>query len=148
MCSSDSDVSQPLENASHLSESAWKERLSPEEFHILRQAGTERPFGQIYEEFKKQPGGTYYCGGCGSPLFSSAHKFDSHCGWPSFFDAHSVASVDLVPDERHGMVRTEVVCKHCRGHLGHLFKGEGFDTPTNQRYCINGSVLRFIPYTE
>ena len=137
-----------IPSAAGLTEEEWRARLSPEAFRILRQSATERPFGEIYEQFKHQGTGSYYCAGCGSLLFSSAHKFDSHCGWPSFYDPAKIDSVKLVRDESLGMVRTEVVCATCGGHLGHLFKGEGFDTPTDQRFCINGYSLVFVPQGE
>jgi peptide-methionine (R)-S-oxide reductase len=123
----------------------WSERLSPEQYRILRQAGTETPNGEVYHQFKKQGSGTYYCAGCGEKLFFSKHKFDSHCGWPSFWDPASIDSIETRRDESHGMVRVEVVCANCKGHLGHLFEGEGFSTPTDQRFCINGTVLVFVP---
>ena len=123
----------------------WQKRLSPEQYRILRQAGTERPFGEGYSQVKGQGSGTYYCAGCGEKLFSSQHKFDSHCGWPSFWDPASIDSVETRRDDSLGMVRVEVVCANCKGHLGHVFEGEGFKTPTDQRYCINGSVLVFVP---
>lgn len=123
----------------------WQQRLSPEQFAILRKAATEAPNGDVYHQFKEQGAGTYYCAGCGTQLFSSEHKFDSRCGWPSFWDPASIESIKTKPDYSHGRVRTEVVCASCEGHLGHLFEGEGFDTPTDQRYCINGTVLIFVP---
>jgi peptide-methionine (R)-S-oxide reductase len=137
-----------LPSAAGLSEAEWRARLSPEAYRILRQAGTERPFGDVYRQFKEQGEGAYYCAGCGSLLFSSAHKFDSHCGWPSFYDAAQLDTVELRRDESLGMVRTEVVCATCEGHLGHLFEGEGFNTPIDQRFCINGYVLVFVPKGE
>ena len=137
-----------IPSAAGLTEAEWRERLSPEAYRILRQAGTERPFGEVYEQFKSQGEGAYYCAGCGHLLFSSAHKFDSHCGWPSFYDAAQLETVELRRDTSLGMVRTEVVCANCEGHLGHLFEGEGFKTPTDQRYCINGYVLVFVPKGE
>ena len=123
----------------------WRKQLTPEQYHVLRQAGTERAFGPGYEEFKKQGTGTYVCGGCGAELFSSKEKFDSHCGWPSFYDPANAKNVLAREDRSHGSVRTEVLCAQCGGHLGHVFKGEGFATPTDQRYCINGVSLKFIP---
>lgn len=139
---------QPIENPDALTEEQWRERLTPEQYRILRQAGTERPFGDVYRQFMTQASGSYYCAGCGSLLFSSAHKFDSHCGWPSFYDPAKLDSVALREDRSLGMVRTEVICANCDGHLGHLFKGEGFDTPKDQRFCINGFVLVFVPEGE
>jgi peptide-methionine (R)-S-oxide reductase len=127
------------------SDEEWRKTLTPEQYHVLRQAGTERPFGPAYEEFKKQGEGKYVCGGCGAELFSSKEKFDSHCGWPSFYDPANATNVIARDDRSGGMVRTEVLCAQCGGHLGHVFKGEGFDTPTDQRYCINGVSLKFVP---
>lgn len=123
----------------------WKAILTPEQYRVLRQAGTEPAHSAVYKQFKEQGGGTYYCAGCGAELFSSKHKFDSHCGWPSFYDASDNKNVILKDDLSFGMIRTEVLCAKCNGHLGHLFKGEGFDTPKDQRYCINGVTLLFVP---
>ena len=126
-------------------EEEWRKQLTPEQYRVLREAGTERAFGAAYEEFKKQGAGTYACGGCGAELFSSKEKFDSHCGWPSFYDPANAKNVISRDDISGGMVRTEVICAKCDGHLGHVFKGEGFPTPTDKRYCINGVSLKFIP---
>ena len=130
------------------SDEEWRKLLSPEQFHILREAGTERPNGKVYKEFKAQGAGTYHCAGCGALLFSSKEKFDSGCGWPSFYDPAKAENVSLKVDKSLGMVRTEVVCAKCDGHLGHVFEGEGFDTPTDKRYCINGVGLKFVPAKE
>jgi len=127
------------------SDAEWQKLLSPEQYRVLREAGTERPFGQVYEEFKKQGGGTYYCAACGPELFSSKAKFDSHCGWPSFYDPSKAKNVVTKTDYSGGMTRTEVNCAVCGGHLGHVFTGEGFNTPTDKRYCINGTALKFVP---
>jgi peptide-methionine (R)-S-oxide reductase len=127
------------------SENEWREELSPEQFRILREAGTERPFGEAYSEFKEQGEGVYVCAGCGAGLFSSKEKFDARCGWPSFFDPANAENVKTFKDMSGGMVRIEVRCAKCDGHLGHVFEGEGYDTPTDQRYCINGTVLKFVP---
>lgn len=126
----------------------WKEILSPEQYRILRQAGTERAHGDVYREFKKQGSGTYHCAGCGALLFSSDEKFDSGCGWPSFYDPADASNVRTKVDRAMGMVRIEVICAKCEGHLGHVFEGEGFDTPTDKRYCINGGGLVFVPSKE
>lgn len=126
----------------------WRKILSPEQYEILRNAATERPNGQVYHEFKEQGGGTYYCAGCGAELFSSEHKFDSHCGWPSFYDPAQAKNVKLDTDYKMGYARTEVRCAVCDGHLGHVFVGEGYKTPTNKRYCINGTVLKFVPFPQ
>ena len=129
-------------------EEEWKTQLTSEEFRILRKAGTERPNGKIYQEFKEHGAGVYFCIGCDTELFSSNEKFDSHCGWPSFFDPSKVENVKTSVDYLLGYPRTEVLCAVCDGHLGHVFTGEGFDTPTDKRYCINGTVLRFRPNIE
>jgi peptide-methionine (R)-S-oxide reductase len=131
-----------------LTEAEWRARLTPEQYQVLRQAGTERAFGAAYEEFKKQGDGTYVCAGCGAELFRSKEKFDSHCGWPSFYDPANATNVVNIEDRSHGMLRVEVRCRRCNGHLGHVFKGEGFNTPVDQRYCINGVSLKFVPDTN
>ena len=123
----------------------WKKELTPEQYRVLRNSGTESPFGKVYKEFKHQGTGKYVCVGCNTVLFTSHEKFDSGCGWPSFYDPAQNDKVVLVKDVSGGMVRTEVRCANCGGHLGHVFEGEGYDTPTNERYCINGCVLRFVP---
>jgi len=131
-----------------LTEAEWRERLTPEQFRILRQAGTERPGGKIYQEFKLHGEGAYHCAGCNALLFTSNQKFDSGCGWPSFYDPADAQNVVRKIDNSLGMVRIEVVCAVCDGHLGHVFEGEGFDTPTDKRYCINGTGLKFVPADE
>ncbi len=123
----------------------WKKLLTPEQYRILRKAGTEAPNGAVYKEFKHQGEGTYHCAGCGALLFSSKEKFDSGCGWPSFYDPAKAENVVLKKDISLGMARTEVVCAKCGGHLGHVFEGEGYDTPTDKRYCINGVGLVYVP---
>lgn len=130
------------------SDTEWKKELTPAQYEILRQAGTERPNGAVYQQFKHQGKGTYHCAGCKALLFSSDQKFDSGCGWPSFYDPAKAENVVLKKDISLGMVRTEVVCAVCGGHLGHVFEGEGFKTPTDQRYCINGGGLVFVPAKE
>jgi peptide-methionine (R)-S-oxide reductase len=130
------------------SDEEWKKQLTPEQYRILRQAGTERAGGQVYKEFKAQGAGTYYCAGCNAELFSSKEKFDSHCGWPSFYDPSKAKNVKTSVDFHLGYARTEVRCNICDGHLGHVFMGEGFDTPTDKRFCINGAVLKFVPAEE
>jgi len=126
-----------------LSDGQWRERLSGEEYHVLRQAGTERPFSGEYTDTTTE--GVYQCRACGAELFRSTEKFESHCGWPSFFDpAHSEAVI-LRPDGSLGMHRVEVLCAACHSHLGHVFEGEGYPTPTDQRYCINSISLRLAP---
>lgn len=125
-----------------ISDKEWRQRLTPEQYHVLREKGTEPAFSSDMEfNFDK---GTYCCAACGAELFSSETKFDAHCGWPSFYDAEP-GKVQFHRDVSRGMERTEVTCTSCGGHLGHLFEGEGFSTPTDRRYCINGLSLRFTP---
>lgn len=124
----------------------WKKELTPEQYQILRKSGTEAAHGKVYKQFKEQGAGSYHCAACNALLFSSKEKFDSGCGWPSFYDPAKAENVKLKKDIAMGMVRTEVVCAVCGGHLGHVFEGEGFDTPTDQRYCINGGGLVFVPF--
>ncbi len=121
----------------------WRKQLTAEQYRIARESGTERPNGEVYQTFKKQGGGTYYCIGCNAELFSSKVKFDSHCGWPSFYDPSNAKNVKAIQDPDGS--RTEVRCAVCDAHLGHVFTGEGFNTPTDKRYCINGTVLKFVP---
>jgi peptide-methionine (R)-S-oxide reductase len=123
----------------------WKKQLTPEQYRILREAGTERANGEVYKEFKHQGKGTYHCAGCNALLFSSDQKFDSGCGWPSFYDPAKAENVTLKEDSTMGMTRIEVNCAKCGGHLGHVFKGEGYNTPTDQRFCINGGGLIYVP---
>ena len=125
----------------------WRSELTPEQYQVLREAGTERPFGETYREFQAQGLGVYRCAGCGAELFSSREKFDSRCGWPSFFDPANAQNVITREDTSLGLRRIEVRCAVCGGHLGHVFKGEGFGTPTDTRYCINGVALKFVPAT-
>lgn len=131
-----------------LSDAEWRERLTAQQYNVLREAGTDRPFSPVYDEFKNEGAGTYVCTGCDTPLFTSATKFDARCGWPAFYDPAGTDSIEVKSDASMGMVRNEVVCAKCEGHLGHLFEGEGFKTPTDQRYCINATSLRFIPAAE
>ncbi len=127
------------------SDEEWRKTLTLEQYHILREAGTEPAHGEVYEEFKKQGTGTYHCAGCEALLFSSNEKFDSGCGWPSFYDPAKAENVKTRKDVSFGRMRVEVLCAKCDGHLGHVFEGEGFDTPTDLRYCINGGGLKFVP---
>lgn len=125
----------------------WKKLLTLEQYEVTRGRGTERPFGEIYEEFEKQGEGTYYCVCCGAELFTSKEKFHSGCGWPSFYDSSKAKGVLEKVDNSHGMRRVETVCKRCDAHLGHVFDGESVsaNTPTNRRFCINGIALKFVP---
>ncbi|MDY5786124.1 MULTISPECIES: peptide-methionine (R)-S-oxide reductase MsrB [unclassified Corynebacterium] len=120
-------------------EDQWREKLSPEEYHVLREAGTERPGIGEYVTTKTE--GVYRCRACNAELFRSTEKFDSHCGWPSFFTPLAGDSVIEREDRSLGMVRTEVLCATCHSHLGHVFAGEGYNTPTDLRYCINSISL-------
>ncbi|MFW5965928.1 MAG: peptide-methionine (R)-S-oxide reductase MsrB [Persicimonas sp.] len=122
-----------------LSEEEWKEKLSAEEYRILREAGTERAHtGELLEVDKE---GTYVCGGCGEPLFSSETKFESGTGWPSFYDALDEGTVGLAVDDSMGTERIEVYCTNCGGHLGHVFK-DGPE-PSGLRYCMNSAAMDF-----
>jgi peptide-methionine (R)-S-oxide reductase len=122
------------------SDAEWRAALSPEEFQVLRQAGTEAPFSHEYETLTTP--GSYRCRACDAELFRSETKFDAHCGWPAFYAPLAEDRVEYIQDRSFGSVRTEVRCANCGSHLGHVFDGEGFNTPTDQRYCINGIALR------
>lgn len=123
---------------------SWREVLTPFEFAVMREGATEPPGVGEYEHFREP--GTYACKACGAELFTSEAKFDSHCGWPSFFEPTREGSVRYVEDTSiPGRPRTEVRCTHCDSHLGHVFEGEGYDTPTDRRYCINSICLVHAP---
>jgi peptide-methionine (R)-S-oxide reductase len=128
------------------SDSEWRAQLSPDEYRVLREAGTEAPWTGEYTDTKTT--GSYQCRACGAELFRSDTKFDSHCGWPSFFSPLAADRVILRKDRTLGMLRTEVLCATCHSHLGHVFEGEGYPTPTDQRYCINSISLKLVPKTE
>lgn len=123
------------------SDAEWREQLGPSAYAVLREAATERPFVGEYTDNKRT--GVYRCRACGAELFRSDTKFDSHCGWPSFFSPLAGDAVIEKVDRSLGMKRVEVVCATCESHLGHVFEGEGYDTPTDLRYCINSISMQF-----
>jgi peptide-methionine (R)-S-oxide reductase len=131
------------EYAVQRTEDEWRQLLTPEEYHVLREAGTERPFTGEYTDTKTE--GVYSCRACGAELFRSGTKFESHCGWPSFYAPSGDDNVVLLEDRTLGMRRVEVRCATCGSHLGHVFEGEGYPTPTDQRYCINSVSVRLEP---
>ncbi len=123
----------------------WKKKLTPEQYKVLREKGTEPPFSGKYVETKED--GTYVCAACGTELFSSKNKFDSGCGWPSFDDAIKSGNIKIQPDYSHGMVRDEVLCATCGSHLGHVFN-DGPKKTTGKRYCINSIALNLVKKPE
>jgi len=129
------------------SDAEWRAQLTPEEYAVLRHAATERPFTGEYNDAETH--GVYHCRACDAALFESDTKFHSHCGWPSFFQPlrtpEGAAAVEYIEDNTLGMRRVEVRCSNCGSHLGHVFEGEGYDTPTDQRYCINSISLKLEP---
>lgn len=125
-------------------EAEWKEELNPQEYYVLREKGTDPPGdGGYTKHFEK---GTYVCRGCGAQLFESGSKYESHCGWPSFDDAIP-GTIDFTRDTSHGMIRTEITCTKCDGHLGHIFD-DGPKETTGKRYCVNTSSIKFVPEGE
>ncbi len=130
----------PVGDRLELSDEEWRERLTREQYRVLRRQGTERAFSAGYDEHRD---GTFYCAGCGAPLYSSRHKFDSGTGWPSFYQAIEPGRVARTSDRSHGMVRTELHCARCEGHLGHVF--DDGPPPTGERHCINSVSLTFVP---
>jgi len=134
------------EAAAARTDAQWREQLNPLEYQVLRQAGTERPFTGEYVDTTTQ--GVYECRACGAELFRSDTKFSSHCGWPSFFAPLAEDRVRYIEDTTMGMKRVEVRCANCDSHMGHVFEGEGYDTPTDLRYCMNSVSLRLVPATQ
>ncbi len=124
------------------SKQTYKQKLTPEQYDVLFNKATEAPFSGEYDSTFQD--GVYACAACGTQLFESGKKFDAHCGWPSFYDA-TPGRVKFHEDKSFGTIRTEVTCATCGGHLGHIFEGEKFGTPTDQRYCINSLSLKFTP---
>jgi peptide-methionine (R)-S-oxide reductase len=124
------------------SDEKWRAELSPEEYRVLRESGTEAPF--IGEYTDTETNGIYACRACGAELFRSDAKFHSGCGWPSFFTPLAAETITEIKDMSHGMVRTEIRCAACDSHLGHVFEGEGYKTPTDLRYCINSISMTLI----
>jgi len=125
------------------SDNEWQAVLTPEQFRVIRQKGTEAPFTGKYDRHAPESG-VYTCTACDAPLYKAGHKFKSGCGWPAFFDAVPGA-VTRHTDRTMGMERTEIVCSNCGGHLGHVFKGEGYSTPTDERHCVNSVSINFGP---
>ncbi len=123
------------------SDPEWRAQLTPAEYAVLRKAGTERPYTGEYTDNHRT--GSYSCRACGAELFRSDQKFDSHCGWPSFFSPLAGDAIIERADEALGMRRVEVLCANCHSHLGHVFEGEGYGTPTDLRYCINSISMSF-----
>ena len=132
-----------MTNQVEKTEDQWRAELTPEEFHVLRESGTEAPFVGEYTDTKTV--GVYSCRACGKELFTSEAKFDSHCGWPSFYAPTEGDAVRLIEDRSMGMRRVEARCAACDSHLGHVFDGEGYPTPTDQRWCINSVSLKLQP---
>ena len=125
------------------SDAEWRDELTPEQYDVLRNKGTERAFTGEYTDTKTE--GVYRCRACGAELFRSDTKFDSHCGWPSFYQPTEDDAVILLEDRSLGGVRTEVRCANCESHLGHVFEGEGYEVPTDERWCINSVSLSLEP---
>ncbi|GAB2672681.1 hypothetical protein GCM10027169_38250 [Gordonia jinhuaensis] len=139
----DTADSDATESALPTTEEGWRALLTPQEYHVLREAGTERPYTGEYTDTETE--GVYRCRACNAELFRSDSKFHSHCGWPSFFTPLAGDAVIERVDNSLGMRRVEVLCANCGSHLGHVFEGEGYDTPTDLRYCINSISLTLEP---
>ncbi|CED84281.1 Predicted pilin-like transcription factor [Phaffia rhodozyma] len=134
-------MSQPEPGSKNKPDSEWQMQLNKEQFRILRNKGTEMPGSGEYDKFYPSDG-VFACAGCGTPLYKADHKFKSGCGWPSFYDAFPGA-ITRTEDRSMFSTRTEITCTACGGHIGHVFKGEGFDTPTDERHCANSVSLKF-----
>ncbi len=128
------------------SDTEWRQQLTAAEYRVLREAGTERAYTGAYTDTETE--GVYRCRACNAELFRSTTKFHSNCGWPSFYQPSEDDAVELITDRSMGMSRTEVRCASCGSHLGHVFEGEGFGTPTDQRYCINSVSLALEPVSD
>ena len=139
-------MTQPINTPINKTDEQWRSELSPEAFRVLRESGTEAPF--IGEYTDTQTNGIYSCRGCGTELFRSTEKFHSGCGWPSFFSPLAQDRIVEIADYALGMKRTEVRCAVCDSHLGHVFEGEGYDTPTDLRYCINSISMVLEPHDD
>ncbi|KAH7346328.1 methionine-R-sulfoxide reductase-like protein SelR [Rhexocercosporidium sp. MPI-PUGE-AT-0058] len=137
--SSSSNMSHPVQKT----DEEWQAVLNKEQFRVLRQKGTEAPFVGKYDKHMPEEG-VYTCAGCDAPLYKANHKFKSGCGWPAYFD-NIPGAVTRHEDRTLGMARTEIVCSNCGGHLGHVFKGEGYATPTDERHCVNSISMKFSP---
>eukprot|EP00998_Keelungia_sp_KM082_P008985 NODE_5161_length_720_cov_32.777403_g5138_i0.p1 GENE.NODE_5161_length_720_cov_32.777403_g5138_i0~~NODE_5161_length_720_cov_32.777403_g5138_i0.p1 ORF type:complete len:178 (-),score=25.33 NODE_5161_length_720_cov_32.777403_g5138_i0:59-592(-) len=127
------------------SNAEWRVDLTPEQYHILREKGTEPPGSGEYNKFYPEDG-SFVCAGCGAVLYAAKSKFDSRCGWPAF-DQGEAGAIHINKDTSHGMIREEITCAVCDGHLGHVFRGEGF-TPTNERHCVNSVSVKYINTSE
>ena len=137
------DGSKSISDPLNVGNDKWKQILSSEAYEVLRQGGTEPAFVGKFTD--NQVPGDYLCAGCDALIFRSAEKFHSGCGWPSFFDAALPGAVTELVDASHGRIRTEIRCSKCDSHLGHVFEGEGYGTPTDLRYCINSISMKFVP---
>ncbi|MDY6809423.1 MAG: peptide-methionine (R)-S-oxide reductase MsrB [Actinomycetota bacterium] len=144
--SSNSRTESESVDAGQVTDEQWRQRLTPAEYRVLRQAGTEAPFTGEYTDTTTV--GVYRCRACDAELFRSEQKFESHCGWPSFFSPLAGDAIIERADDSLGMRRVEVLCATCGSHLGHVFSGEGYDTPTDLRYCINSISLTLEPTHE
>jgi len=125
------------------SEQEWRAILTPQQFRVLRQLGTEPPNSGEYNKTPASTTGVYKCVGCDQPLYKASTKFDSHCGWPAFYQAIP-GSINVFRDDSHGMIREEMRCSNCDGHLGHIFRGEGYKNPTDERHCVNSVCLKLV----